>query len=312
MITRRSFVVRSAAMMAAPAIVTRKAEAAVEQTTVKIGNVLGGPNVAGFILPRYLKEQAGVTAEVIVFPNITQRMQAIASGDVQIGSGGINASIALAGRGEPLSLLSNATDGGWRLLGGPKVKAFADLNGKKCAVQPASISHLCLQWKLRKEGMTDSVDLLFMNNNDMPIAMQRGDVDALMIFEPYCAFTIVNGWGTPIWEPYDTPMGRTNLGVIASPDFITKNPQLTKAIVTAHKTATADLQRDNTVAAEAVVKSLNMPLNVAQESLKNTFFTTESGPEFRKGVEALGTMMLEAKMAEKLPDWNKFFNTSFL
>ena len=276
MITRRSFVTRSAVVLAAPAMVTRAANA-VEQKTVKIGNVLGGPNVAGFILPKYLKEQAGVTAEVIVFPNITQRMQAIASGDVQIGYGGINASIALAGRGEPLSLLSNATDGGWRLLGGPKVKTLADLKGKKCAVQPASISHLCLQWKLQKEGLAGAVDLLFMNNNDMPIAMQRGDVDALMIFEPYCAFTIVNGWGTPIWEPYDTPMGKTNLGVIASPSFVEKNPLLTKAIMNAHKAATADLQRDNSAAVDAIVKSLNMQPNVAQESLKNTFFTTESG-----------------------------------
>jgi ABC-type taurine transport system substrate-binding protein len=75
-----------------------------EQTMVKIGNVLGDPNVAGFILPRYLKEQAGVTAKVIVFPNITQLMQAIASGDVQIGYGGINASIALAGA-ESLSIV---------------------------------------------------------------------------------------------------------------------------------------------------------------------------------------------------------------
>ena len=64
-------------------------------------------------MPKYLKEQAGVDAEVVVFPNITQRMQAIASGDVQIGYGGINAAISLAGRGEPLLLLSNATDGGW-------------------------------------------------------------------------------------------------------------------------------------------------------------------------------------------------------
>jgi NitT/TauT family transport system substrate-binding protein len=311
MINRRGFVMRAAAAMAAPAIVSR-ANAAVEQSTVKIGNVLGGPNVAGFILPRYLKEQAGVTAEVIVFPNITQRMQAIASGDVQIGYGGINASIALAGRGEPLSLLSNATDGGWRLLGGPKVKTFADLKGKKCAVQPASISHLCLQWRLRKERMADAVELLFLNNNDMPIALQRGDVDALMIFEPYSAFAIINGWGTPIWEPYDTPMGKTNLGVIASPAFIAKNPQLTKAIVNAHKAATDDLRRDNTAAVDAIVKSLNMPPNVAQESLKNTFFTTESGPEFRQRVEALGAMMVEAKMAEKIPDWNTFFNTSFL
>ena len=61
---------------------------------------------------------------------------------------------------------------------------------------------------------------------------------------------------------------------------------------------------------EAIVKSLNMPMNVAQESLKNIFFTTESGPGFRKGIEALGAMMLEAKMAEKLPDWDKFINTT--
>lgn len=310
MISRRRFV--ASAAVTAAAIISRPSFAQVEQKTVKIGNVLGGPNVAGFILPKYLKEQAGVDAEVVVFPNITQRMQAVASGDVQIGYGGINASIALAGRGEPLMLLSNATDGGWRLLGSDKVKTIADLKGKKCAVQPASISHLCLQWKLHKEGLSNAVELVFMNNNDMPIAMQRGDVDALMIFEPYCAFSILNGWGKPIWEPYDTPMGRTNLGVIASPAFVEKNPKLTKAIITAHKAATADLARDNTAAADAIVKSLNMSPAVAKESLKNTFFTTESGPEFRKGVEALGNMMVEAKMAEKVPDWNKFFNTSFL
>jgi ABC-type nitrate/sulfonate/bicarbonate transport system substrate-binding protein len=311
MITRRQFNAGAAAALATSTIGSALAQG-VERKSVKIGNVLGGPNVAGFILPKYLKEQAGVDAEVVVFPNITQRMQAIASGDVQIGYGGINAAISLAGRGEPLMLLSNATDGGWYLLGGPKVKTFDDLKGKKCAVQPASISHLCLQWRLQKQNMMKSVELVFLNNNDMPIAMQRGDVDAVMIFEPYAAFTKLNGWASPVWEPYDTPMAKTNLGVIASPDFVSKNPILTKAIVTAHKAATAFLQKDNTTAAEAIVKSLNLPLNVAKESLKNTFFSTDSGPAFRKGVEALGTMMVDAKMAEKLPAWDKFFNTSFL
>jgi ABC-type nitrate/sulfonate/bicarbonate transport system substrate-binding protein len=311
MISRRRLLVMGAGFLAAPAILRRQAFA-VEQKSIKIGAVLGAPNMAAFALPRYLKDQADVTAEVINFPNITQRMQAIASGDLQVGYGGINAAISLAGRGVPLVLLSNATDGGWYLLGGPKVKTLQDLRGKKLAVQPASISHLCLQWKLKQEGLADHVELLFMNNNDMPVAMQRGDVDALMAFEPYAAFTVINGWASPLWEPYDTPMGKTNLGVMATQDFIKKNPLLTKAILNAHKAATADLQRDSSAAADAVVKGLNMPLNVAQESLKNTFFSTESGPAFRRGVEALGGMMVEAKMAEKLPDWNSFFNTSFL
>ena len=311
MISRRRFLISSTGLLAAPAILGRAASA-VEQKSIKIGAVLGAPNMAAFALPRYLKDQAGVEAEVINFPNITQRMQAIASGDLQVGYGGINAAISLAGRGVPLVLLSNATDGGWYLHGGPKVKTLKDLAGKKLAVQPASISHLCLNWKLKQEGLTDKVELLFMNNNDMPVAMQRGDVDAVMIFEPYAAFTVINGWASPVWEPYDTPMGKTNLGVMATRDFINKNPVLTKAILTAHKTATADLLRDNSAAVDAIVKGLNMPENVARESLKNTFFSTESGPAFRKGVEALGTMMVEAKMAEKLPDWNAFIDTSLL
>lgn len=310
MLTRRRMVTTAAATLAAPAILGRSVLA--QQATVKIGNILGGPTMAGYLLPKYMKDMHGIAAEVINFPNITQRMQAIASGDVQIGYGGINAAISLAGRGVPLMVLSNATDGGWYLLGGPKVKTFADLKGKKCAVQPASISHICLLWKLQKEKLDKDVELLMMNNNDMPIAMQRGDIDALIVFEPYAAFTLVNKWATKLWEPYETPMGKTNLGVIATPDFVAKNGELTKKILSAHKAATAELQKDNTAAAEAIVKALNMPLDVAKESLTNTFFTTDSGPAFRKGIEALGAMMLEAKMTEKLPDWDKFINTLLL
>ena len=309
MISRRG--VLASSVLAAPAVLSRPLRAA-EPQAVKIGSILGGPNMAAFLLPRYLKEQSGIDAEVVVFPNIVQRMQAIASGDIQIGYGGINAAIGLAGRGTPLVLLSNATDGGWYLVGGPKVRTVADLKGRKVAVQVASISHICLQWKLKQEGILDDVDVLGMNNNDMPVAMQRGDVDALMAFEPHAAYTVMNGWAKPVWAPYDTPMGRLNLGVIATPDYVARNPVLARAIIRAHKAATEDLRRDDTAAADAIVKTLNMPRDVAVESLKNTFFTTESGPGFVANVKALGDMMLEARMAQKLPDWGTFIDTTLV
>ena len=309
MITRRRFTAAAAMALGAPAVLSR-ASLAAEPKSIKIGNILAGTTAAGFLLPKFLKEQSGIEAEVINFPNITQRMQAIASGDMQIGYGGINAAIGLAGRGVPLVILSNATDGGWYLLAGPKVTSFADLKGKKVAAQAGSISHISLLWKIQKEGLEKDTEILFMNNPDMPIAMQRGDIEAAIVFEPHAAFITLNGWAKPLWAPYDTPMGKTNLGLIATPEFIQKNPETTKAIIKAHKSATAELQKDPGFAADAIVKSLNMPLNVAQESLKNTFFSTESGPGFRKGIEAMGTMMLEAKMAEKLPDWDKFINTT--
>ena len=303
MITRRHL---TAGLLAAPALL-RIPRARAADAKVRIGTILGAPNMASFMLPDYLKK-AGIDAEVIVFANIVQRMQAVAAGDVQIGYGGINAAIGLAARGTALTLLANATGGGWNMLGGPNVKSFADLKGRKVAVQTASISHICLQWKLKHEGIFDDVDVLGMDNSAMPAAVERGDVDASIPFEPFASFIVLHKWAQPIWTPYDTPMGRLNLGVIATPEFIARNPALTQAILTAHREATADLARDPAAAADAIVKTLNMPHDVAVESLKNTFYTTAAGPEFVTQVKALGQMMLDAKMTQKLPDWHEFID----
>ena len=60
-----------------------------------------------------------------------------------------------------------------------------------------------------------------------------------------------------------------------------------------------------------MTKTLNLPRNVIDASLTNTFFSHDSGDAFAKNIMAIGDMMLEAKMTEKLPDWKTFINTSF-
>lgn len=310
MFTRRQFLVRSAALAGAPAILHRRGEAA-EPTSVKIASILTATLNAAFLVPKYLKDM-GVTAEVVLFPNITQRMQAIVSNDVQVGYGGLNAAITVAGKGFPLMVLANACDGGWMLVAKPEVKGLADLKGKKVASQPGNIAHLSLLWKLQQMGLEKDVEVLFMNNNDMPIAISRGDVHAFMGFEPYPTMARQNRWAVNLWEPYDTPMGRTNAGLIASADFVKKNRNLTAKMVEAHVRATKELVANPAIAAETTVKQFNMPPEVARESLKNIFFTVDSGKAFQDGLKAMGKMLLDAKMADKLPDWNAFINTSFL
>jgi len=310
MLTRREFLVRSAVSAAAPALIHRRGEAA-EPTSLKIASVLTATLNAAFLMPKHLKD-LGVNAEVLLFPNITQRMQAIVSNDVQVGYGGLNAAIAVAGKGFPLAVLANACDGGWMLVAKPEIKSLADLKGKKVASQPGNIAHLSLLWKLQQMGLDKDAEVLFMNNNDMPIAISRGDVHAFMGFEPYPTMARQNRWAVNLWEPYDTPMGRTNAGLIASADFVKKYPGLTAKMVEAHVKATRELLANPAIAAETTVKQFNMPMEVAREALKNIFFTVESGKAFQDGLKAMGKMMLEAKMADKLPDWGAFINTSFL
>ncbi len=308
MTTRRQMLSASLAAGAALALPARFARAS---SKIQIGSVLAGTTIAAELMPKYLKE-AGIDAEVLSFPNITQRMQALASGDVQIGYGSVNGAILLASRGLKLSILANACEGGGLMVGKPEIKGLADLKGRKVAVQPGSLTQAALQWKLKSLGLTDAVELLFLDVNNMPVALQKGQVDAILPFEPYATLARMNGFGHDIWYPYDTPMGRTNVVFVASSDFVAREPALAREVVRAHVRATQELQKDNSAAVDAIVKSLNLPREVAIESLKNTFFVPDTTEKFEKSIIAVGQTMLETGMVTRLPDWSTFIDRRYV
>ncbi|MDR3530334.1 MAG: ABC transporter substrate-binding protein [Rhodopila sp.] len=192
------------------------------------------------------------------------------------------------------------------------IASFADLKGKKIAVQNSSIGLVSLKYKLKQEGLTDAVELVFMENQDQPIPLMRGDVAAMCCFEPYATLAEMNGWGKKLWVPYDTPMGKTNLGFVASARFVAKNPDLTRKIVAAHVAATQELIDNPGIAVQTTIDQFKMSKEIAEASTKNLFFSTESGAAFQSSLKALAGMMIENKMLDKEPDWPAFINTSFL
>ncbi len=308
-ITRRNLMLLGAGAIAAPYL--SRTAGAQGAAAVKVGTVLAGTTMAAQLLPKYLG-QVGIKVDVVPFTNLTQLMQAIASDDIQLGYGGINAAISIAGRGMPISLLANACEGGWRLVGKPDIKDLNGLKGKKVAVQAGNMCHVALGWKLKSLGIDKDVELVFMSNSDMPIPMQQGQVDAIFGIEPYPSFAVANGWAHEIWQGYDTPVGKVNLGFVGSSTFVQKNTDLARAVVRAHEQATAELKADKTVAIEFTAKFLNMKREIVATAMENMFFTTEVSGAFIEKVKILGDMMISAKFAQKLPEWGDFINTSLV
>ena len=308
MLTRRNLL--AAAALATPALVTRTS---LGQTLrkVKLGTAFTTTTNAMFLMPDLLKPE-GIEAEIITFPSLVQRMQAVASGSVDVGNGGLSATMQIATKGFPMAVLADGCDGGWMLVAKPSITSFAELAGKKIAVQNGSIGLVSLNWKLQHESLTDKVELLFLDNQDMPVPLARGDVDAICCFEPYATFAELNGFGKKLWVPYDTPMGKTNLGFVASIPFIKKEPALTKLLVQAHVKATNTMRDNPKIAIETTIKQFNMSQEVAEASTKNLFFSADSGVGFQDGLKALAGMMLTNKMLDSEPKWDEFINTSFI
>lgn len=311
MLNRRSVLLAALATpLFAPAIVSR---AALGQTLrhVKLGSAFTTTTNAMFLMPDLLRPE-GIEAEIINFPNLVQRMQAVASGAVDAGNGGLSATMQLATKGFPMSVLANGCDGGWMMLASPAITEFRQLAGKKVGVQNGSIGLVSLNWKLRHEGLQDKVELVFLDNQDQPVPLARGNVDAICCFEPYATFAELNGFGHKLWVPYDTPMGKTNLGFVASVPFIKRDPALTRTLVQAHVKATERMRTDSAIAVQTTIKQFNMSPEIAEASTKNLFFSADSGSAFQAGLKSLAKMMMDDKLLDSEPNWDEFINTSFI
>ncbi len=306
MLARRSLL---AASLAVPALLPRSSLG--QTRKVKIGSAFTTTTNAAFLMPALLA-RVGVEAEIVLFPSLVQRMQAVASGDVQVGNGGLSATMQVDTKGFPMAVLANGCDGGWALLAKPGIESFAELRGKKIAVQQGSIGLVSLLWKLKAEGMETAVELVFMDNDKMPIPLFRGDVDAICCFEPYVGLSKVNGWGKVIWDVYATPMGKTNLGFVASQAWVDREPDLTKLIMQAHVQATNEVKNNPAIALETTMKQFNMARNVAEVSNANLFFSADSGTAFQDGLKNLAKMMVDNRLLDREPAWDRFINTRFL
>ena len=239
-------------------------------------------------------------------------MQAIASGDVDVGNGGLSATMQVDVKGFPMAVLANGCDGGWMLLARPEITSFAQLKGKRIGVQNGSIALVSLLWKLKHEGLDGATSLAFMDNQEQPIPLMRGDVAAICCFEPYASLAELQGWGKKLWVPYDTPMGKTNLGFVASQAFVKKDPALTRTLVQAHVKATRAMANDPAIATKTTIEQFKMSPEVAAASTQNLFFSAASGPPFQNGLKALAGMMIDAKLLDRAPDWDRFIDTSFI
>ena len=307
---RRRALLASAAALAAPALVPRRSLGQALRK-VKLGSAFTTTTNAMFLMPDLLRPE-GIDAEVITFPSLVQRMQAVASGSVDVGNGGLSATMQVATKGFPMSVLANGCDGGWMMLARPGITSFQQLRGKKVGVQNGSIALVSLNWKLRHEGVADQVELVFLDNQDQPVPLARGSVDAICCFEPYATFAELNGFGQKLWVPYDTPMGKTNLGFVASAGFVAREPDLVRTLVRAHVKATERMRTDPAIAVETTVKQFNIDRSIAEASTKNLFFNADSGEAFQSGLRSLADMMLADKMLDGAPNWAEFINTSFL
>lgn len=226
-----------------------------------------------------LQERVGddVTVDWTAFNAGPAEVEALFAGDIDIGYIGpvpaISANVKSQG---DVVILSGATKGGAVLVTGKDsgIGSVKDLAGKTVAIpQIGNTQHLCLLALLEENGLKPvteggDVTVTAVANADVGNMMERGDIDAALVPEPWGATLLEQGAqllldydGIYMDGTYDVAV------VVVRKDFLEANPELVEAFLEEHEAATEKIEQDK----ENVLQTINGELqNATGKSLSDS------------------------------------------
>jgi len=150
----------------------------------------------------------GADVKLVWFANYTDSISALSAGQLDGNSQTWSDTMAPLAKGIALKtiLVNDNSAGNDALMVGPKIKSFADLKGKKIALEEFSISHFILTMALAKNGMSlKDVKVVNLTAGDAAAAFIAGRVDAAVVWNPWVNKIQTSGKGKPLFTSKDLP-----------------------------------------------------------------------------------------------------------
>ncbi len=244
MLTRRTALTLTAATLAAPALA---------QSRQKVRIAGGGVALYGYMpffvaVGQNLFAKHGIDAEVAQFPGGARAMQALLGGSSDMVCGYYEHTIQLAAKNAKLTAFVLQARNSGLVLGVRKalaseIKTAADLKGRKIGVSaPGSATHLFAMQLMVKAGLksTDAAAIGVGTTQTAISAFERGDIDALSLFDPIMNDLERKGTVTILADARDAAGTQAIFGgpyasgcLYADPAWIAKNDAATRGCAAA-------------------------------------------------------------------------------
>jgi NitT/TauT family transport system substrate-binding protein len=147
---------------------------------------------------------------------------------------------------------------------------------------------------------------------DMGTALAAGNIDAFLSGEPFPSVAVAKGYGRILAYPYfDESIGTINGGMLVRRQTIEKEPEKVFQLVLSHARATRYLREQS---GEWLKKATDfgVSVDVLETALPNMELAWEMDEAFVAKARALGERMLALGLIERLPDYDRLFDLSFV
>jgi len=280
-----------------------------EVVTVKVGTLRGQPH---FYQPFLYNDHAvdGVKFEVVTLDTTPALSDALVSGSIDFAISGVTPTISSIAQGRDLKIVASAADGGAGFIGNGE-SSLDELTGKKIGIIQGSAQEVALRLLIDDAGLTpEDFELSVIPVPEMASAFIAGDIDAFMGVEIGVSIA-KNAGGTQVLDPYSTPIGKVNIGLVTTGALIEENPDLVQKVVDTHAATTAYMADNIDEWLPGMVEEFGGDEAVFTSALENFWLRSDLSDEYVGQLEALATAMGGIDLITTVPAAEDIVDTSF-
>jgi len=219
-----------------------------------------------------------IKIDMVMFQRFADARTALASGDIQITAfGPQDISLAVGQGAKSLVGIAGVGSGNDCLLvrAGEDIKDWKSLPDKRIGVGAGSISWLKFAAAVQENGLKYNelkiVNIVGGGSNYLK-AVQGKEIDMAVVWQPFCAQAIVDGYGA--YPTIDHNRSKTVGGLISvlavNRGFMEKNRDAVQRLVVSYLDVLAAARADSKRWATIYAEKAGLPQPVAQESIRTT------------------------------------------
>lgn len=284
----------------------------VNEDIVTIGYLPSDHDAALFVAQAQGEYAAhGIETELVQFNNGGDLMTGMASGEVDIGYGGITPVLSAVEKGVPIKIVAGAQIEGSGIAVSPEsdIDSPEDLAGKSIATPgEASIQYMLLQYYLEDNNMsTDDMNISAMKVAPMNDALNANKIDGMLTYEPYVTMAVENGNEMFINSSEILPEHPCCV-VAASERFIDENPDKLDTIISIHENATEFILENPDEAAELLPDDIVADVEIEKKAISGIKFVYGLNETYKQSI--MDFMQIEVDLGileEPIPETDIFW-----
>jgi len=218
-------------------------------------------------------EEAGLDVEIELVPNQAAQVPLLISGEAEFGVGGNAATAVALGQGLPFEIIVAASrnesskDEATNAIvveADSELQNAAQLEGKKVAMAGSKgLSEYMVRVAVEAAGGDpDKVSLVQLDQPSGIAALEKGDVDAALVFQPYTAQSIADGKRAIAYPSFDSSPGALYSAWFATKSYLAGNADVAEKFIEAIEKANTFSTENPEEANALLAEELELPADV--------------------------------------------------